>query len=421
MQADSVRDRQQQLQDLLRQHRQLRQEFAPHAQTLISLEHRIRWYLITLAWMRDDLASIPAEQSLSSDEAFIELATRWLSPSQDIQQTATGLARQWLQAGGEMAAGSLRAMLLFPQANRKEDIEDLYMALPEQRVALVNLWTRQKQCIPDALLNHAGQSSQPVALQQAAMTYRAFRPEYDADYFTGIYSAAGKQHRADAVIRAAVFAALVRGDIRAAQFIPKALEAGLDENAIEHWMTLLALSGSEKLWPLLRQYLEQRPQQGLYLLGVYARPVVVAELLEYLGQPRYAQQAMLIWQLLTGHKLNQRPRLALVGEPVATGAGDDAGLIPDQQSAQLWWEQMQASWHNSQRFHQGLPVITGCLAETVCQYGGRFGQLLQDWLSVLVQEPVNCGAEGWQLGRQAMVTAIADADIKASGLQGSSV
>ena len=419
MEADSVERRQQQLLDLLRQHQQLRAEYAPDAQSLISLEHRVRWYLITLAWMREDLAGLPADTCRSSDEAFVELATRWLSPSLEIQQAATEQARQWLNDGGEMAAGTLRAMLLFPQVQMAEDIEHLYMSLPSQRVALMNLWVGQGQCVPEPLLNHAAQTSQPEALQQAVMTYRAYRPDYDSEYFFDVYNAAGAESRADAVVRSAVFAALVRGDGRAEQAIPRALESGLDERAVDHWMVLLALSGSERLWPLLRQYLEQRPRKAISLLAVYGRPVVMPSLLEYLGRPRYAVQAMQVWQLVTGNKLNQRPRLALVGESALSDRHDDDAMLPDQQTARLWWEQMQTSWHNDQRYHQGKPVTAGSLSETVCQYGGRFGQLLQDWLSILVREPVNAGAEGWQQARQVRITAIADLNAP-SRLQGSS-
>ena len=403
--SDPVQRRHQQLLDLLRQHRMTAADESADADALISLEHRLRWQLITLAWMRDDLESPPGGDDIGADEAFAELATRWLSPSSAAHRIAGDAARAWLAAGGEPASGVLKAMRLFPQPIDEAGIEALYAALPAQRPALIRLWTAQGLKLSETLLNHASAAHQPVLLQAAAMHYRALRSHYRLEMFRETCSQPPGSC-ADEVVREAVLGSLVRGGTEIESVLPRALEAGTSEQGVHEWMRLLALSGSDRLWPLLRQYVRQRPQSAIELLVVHARPLVVPELLRLLGEPRHAHRAMRAWELLTGKALVMRPRLSVVGEQPET-ARDDHPMLPDHDMAVLWWEQVQASWHPGHRYHRGHPVTLAALGDSACQHIGTLGQLLQDWLAVEACQPLDAPVEGWQLDRQTRIRLLA--------------
>ena len=366
-------------------------------QSMLHLEYRLRVHLHVLA---HELDASEAEPETAPD-TFVYLASR-LSCGDATQQTqAAERACDWLGEDSARAQGARDALLLFPQPVVNESMSKAYRGNEALRAILIYILAQQGARLPQGLVNQAELQQRDPMLQAQIIYYAANQATADLEQFRPYYQPLLNYDDTlpeHAVMVAALWGGLVRGDDLAAIALRRAIERESNDMQRLDLIRLAALSGEAEYFPIFESLSQHVPQIAYHFMALYGRPDGIEIILQGLSHPRTAQHAELAWWWVSGQTLPKKPRLSVVGEEsLAEDLEDNVGFVPDAQPAQQWWVKQKKDL--SLRYLQGQPLNSAGIQTTLKQYTGMLSHDLIDLLAIQRQQPVLIGTHTWHDSR----------------------
>ena len=341
-------------------------------------------------------------------ECFVFLASHLISTQAATRNAGYDLAHQWLTQDAAKSAAAEASLSLYPQLNPIPPDNTPLLKLYEEQEALrptvLRLIRKQMQALPIALINTAATAeTSTAALKGEALAYAAARPEIGPDIFRTHYQPllTGKTQFDAAVIEAAIWGGMLRGDADATRAISAALTHISTAKERASLLRLAALSGAAEFLPLLLQACENDPDPdtGYYLLTLYGQKSVMPELLRAMENAHTIEAAATAFNQLSDHLLPRIPRLTVVGETADDEEADDEDTpehIPDIKAARTWWDNNQANWKTDERWLAGRPTTVPHLQAFTQKYAGSLGRDVMARLALAQKAPLNIASDTWR-------------------------
>jgi hypothetical protein len=379
-------------------------------QSMLHLEYRLRVHLHVLA---HELEIDEAEPEAAPDP-FVYLACRLSSRDPTQQTQAAELACQWLGEDSARAQGARDALLLFPHLLVNEAMSKAYRDNEALRAIFIYILAQHGARLPQGLINQAELQQRDPQLQAQILYYAANQASAGLDQFSHYYQPL--LLRTDnlpehAVIVAALWGGLVRGDDAAVIALRRAIEREPNDMQRLDLLRLAALTGDAEYFPIFESLTQHVPQLAYHFLGLYGRPDGVEMILQGLSHPRTALHAELAWWWVSGQTLPKKPRLSVVGEEsLDEDLEDNVGFVPDALPAQQWWIKQKKD--SALRYLQGQPLNRARIQATLKQYAGMISHDLIDLLAMQNQQALLIGTHTWHDARVRKLQALTDTDPK---------
>lgn len=337
-------------------------------------------------------------------ECFVYLASRMSSAMPQISNAGYELAYQWLAQDAARAEAAEAVLSLYPVSDQPRLLK-LYEEQTSLRPLLFRVFRKQILSLPLALVSSAATAENSSdELRTEALRYAAAQADIGLDIFRSHYVAllSGKTQFNAAVVEAALWGGMVRGDADASNAISAALShAGA---AADHakFMRLAALSGNADFLPLLLMAAENNPDTGYPLLVLFGQKSIMPELLKALEVAHTMEQAAAAFNQLSDQILPRVPRLTVVGDE-EIDAEEAPAQIPDVKAARAWWDKHQAAWKADERWLYGKPTNSIHLTNLSKKYAGSFGRDVMALLALANKAPLNIPAETWSLRKKQLL------------------
>jgi hypothetical protein len=376
-------------------------------QSMLYLEYRLRVHLHVLA---HEVYRSEAEPQIAPD-TFVYLASRLSSFDSKRQLEASALACEWLLENSARAQGARDALLLFPHPVVHEALSSAYHQNDGLRALLIYILAQHEVHLTRDLIDQAQLQGQDPQLQAQILYYAATQGVYGVEHFRAYYRPLLKHADnlpAHAVVVAALWGGLIRGDEVAAIALRCAIEREPDDMQRLDLLRLAALTGESAYLPIFVSLLQQAPQLAYHFLALNGKQYAVELILQGLGHPRTAKHAEHAWWWVSGQTLQKIPRLSVVGEDnLAEELEDNVGFVPDVQSAHQWWSKQKKD--PGMRYLQGQQLSRQRILNTLLQSAGMISHDLIDLLAMHSKEPLIIGIHTWHDSRMRKIQSLSEA------------
>lgn len=339
-------------------------------------------------------------------EVFVGLASHLSSPETQVRSEGYRLAYELLARGGVHAEGAFAALSLFPEYDPFTPL-DLYRTHEALRPVLFDLWREQERAVPVALLSRAELQGDDT-LQLAALGYAAGQPAIGIELFRSYYqplqTSVGPRVSGK-LLTAALWGGMQRGERDTGRLLRRGIEGEADPQTRLELLRLGALSADPELLPVLRQLLQERPEQGARLLALHGTREAVDLLVEALASAATLAGVAQSWPRVSGERLPQTARLRVVGEGDSPGQGS----MPDAAAASTWWLKRRPSLKEEERLLYGAAATLPHLLRLAGTRAGAAGRDLLDLLALQLGRPLGVTAHTEQLRRRTALRQAASA------------
>jgi hypothetical protein len=362
------------------------------------------------------LGGDPPDSKGRDAACFVDYAVALQAIDPAVVEAACQRALEQLNDPSVMTEPILQALTLYPSDNQQ--LIALYRKQPETGASLFTLWHRQREDLPNELINQAELQGQDEERQYRALAYAADNPAQGLErfraYYTGLLHETPTGIPPERLLLPALWGGLQRGDPEVPPVLRRALPQVVDPDVRHQLLRLLALNGDRADLPVLHEYYRQSPARGLHLLALTGRVESVPTLIDSLGRPDLSEESARAWTWLTGINLPQRPHLMLVDDQGGSRAPtyqDEEALkrVPDRATAEAWWQSSAPAWGDERRI-AGAPLDTGRLIQLARErVGGGLTDLL-DLLALQLQRPLDINPWGWTALRRQRLQALETTD-----------
>jgi hypothetical protein len=368
---------------LYRQRNQRQQVASVDARLVADLE-RLLWSHLHVLSRFAPLDLKPAKEG----EFFVDLAVRFLAPSETVQQEGYKLALSLLQESGPARQGAFQALALLPPPEKDSGLLELYRQNKSLRPLLFDLWREQSWPVPAGLVSVAELRGHDNELQIAALRYAASQPKIGLELFTayyqGLLSGAARPDKSGHLLATALWGGLLRGEQRLAKPLWRCIESETNQDDLYHLLRLGAIKALPEIISVIKHYGEQHPEAAAELLALHGTAPALQALYD-LSQGDAPPGISDAWQWVSDRHLFPGPRLRVV-----TSEGEQTPPAPN--TIEHWWQHERPQLEEGQRLLMGAVLSIDHLILQCRTRAGRFSGNLLDLFSYSTGSPLGVTA-----------------------------
>ncbi|ABA90061.1 hypothetical protein Pcar_2826 [Syntrophotalea carbinolica DSM 2380] len=329
-------------------------------------------------------------------EFFVDLVSRFLSPSAEMQQEGYELALSLLQKSEPGRQGAFQALALLPPPEKDARLLDLYRQDKTLRPLLFDLWREQSWPVPAGLVSVAELRGHDNELQIAALRYAASQPKIGVELFTayyqGLLSGGARPEKSGHLLATALWGGLLRGERNLAKPLWRCIESETNPDDLYHLLRLGSIIALPEIIPVIKHYSGQHPESAAELLALHGTGPALQTLKDLSQGEEIPPGAVDAWKWVSGRRLLPGPRLHVV--PTA----GESEAPPALNTIEHWW-QHRLQLEEGQRLLMGEVFSTDHLLQQCRAWGGRYSDHLLDLLSFITGSPLGVTGKALQFRR----------------------